>query len=135
MNIIITEKWYSCKVCQENPNMLFVFGDNEQRMGMGGQAIIRKEVNSVGLATKRSSAFYWSDSDLKKNKVIINNDIYRIKYTMDDPDAGYKYLVFPKAGLGTGLSDLHNQAPRTFLYLCERLLDEFEFNNLMGFKS
>jgi hypothetical protein len=133
MNVIITEKWYSCKECQLNPNMLFVFGDNERRMGMGGQAIIREEPNAIGLATKKSSAFFWSDDDLAKNKKVINQDINEIKkrYIKE----GYKYLVLPKAGLGTGLSDLHRQAPRTFLYLTERLLDEFEFNNMLGLTS
>lgn len=133
MNIIIQEKWYSIGTCEANPNMLFVFGDNEQRMGMGGQAIIRQMPNAVGLATKKSSAFYWSDDNLEHNKKVINGDIYEIKRQYEEEK--YKYLVLPKAGLGTGLSDLHNQAPRTFLYLTERLLDEFGFNNMMGFKS
>lgn len=133
MNIIVTEKWYNIATCMNNPNMLFVFGDNEQRMGNGGQAIIRLEPNSIGLATKKSSAFYWSDDDFEHNKDVINGDIYEIKRTYEEEK--YKYIVFPKAGLGTGLSDLHNKAPRTFLYLCERLLDEFKFNNLGGLKS
>ena len=133
MNIIVTEKWYNVGLCMTNPNMLFVFGDNEQRMGNGGQAIIRLEPNSIGLATKKSSALYWSDDDLQHNKDVINSDIHEIKRMYEEER--YKYIVFPKAGLGTGLSDLHNKAPRTFLYLCERLLDEFRFNNLAGLKS
>lgn len=133
MNIIITERWYSKKMCEENPNMLFVFGDNEQRMGMGGQAIIRQEPNSIGLATKKSSAFFWNDENLEHNKDVINEDIQKIKDEMTNK--GYKYLVLPKAGLGTGLSDLHRKAPRTFLYLTETLLNEFNYNNMDGLTS
>jgi hypothetical protein len=33
---------------------LFLFGDNDARRGLAGQAVIRDEPNAVGLATKRS---------------------------------------------------------------------------------
>ena len=33
---------------------LFVFGDNDARRGLAGQAVIRGEPNAIGLATKRS---------------------------------------------------------------------------------
>ena len=33
---------------------LFVFGDNDARRGLAGQAAIRGEPNAIGLATKRS---------------------------------------------------------------------------------
>ena len=134
MNVIVTNEWYSVKRCQENPDSLFVFGDNQKdRRGFGGQAVIRTQINAVGIATKKSIVEYFSDSEYWENIKAINEDIFKVKemYINDM----YQSVVFPADGLGTGLSNLHVVAPRTFLYLCERLLDEFEFNNMTKLTS
>lgn len=134
MNVIVTDTYYNVKRCEENPNSLFVFGDNQKdRRGFGGQSCIRNEINAVGIATKKNIYEYFSDNDYWDNIKVINNDIFKVKemYINDM----YTSLIFPSQGLGTGLSNLHVVAPRTFLYLCERLLDEFNFNNLSNLKS
>lgn len=131
--IEVQKEFYSVKQCRENPNKLYVFGDNTDRVGMAGQATIRQEINSIGLATKDTCGDYFSDVNLAANKMFINQDIFAIKESMENDR--YKVLVFPAMGLGTGLSDMQRQCPRTFLYLCERLLDEFGFNNLASLKS
>lgn len=133
MKIEVQKEFYSSKQCRANLNKLYVFGDNTDRIGMAGQATIRQEINAIGLATKDTCGDYFSDDKIERNKKFINEDIYRIKESMENDM--YEVLVFPAMGLGTGLSDMQRQCPRTFLYLCERLLDEFNFNNLESLKS
>jgi hypothetical protein len=58
--------WLTPELCRRHANKLFVFGDNLQRFGMGGQAIIRNEANSFGIATKRlpsmhEGSFFFED--------------------------------------------------------------------------
>lgn len=46
-----------------NPKVLYVFGDNLERKGFGGQAYeMRGEPNAFGIATKRLASHYFPDS-------------------------------------------------------------------------
>lgn len=45
---VITSKWL-----KENPDCIFVFGDNTIRDGYGGAAIFRDEPNTYGFITKK----------------------------------------------------------------------------------
>ena len=112
-----------------NPDKIYVFGDNTQRKGTGGQAQIRNNENAFGIATKlqpnNSAAAFMSDNDLQSNKDVIDSDIAKIK-------ADGRELVFPKDGFGTGLAKLKEKAPQTYTYLKQRLLEEFRFNNDTG---
>lgn len=112
-----------------NPDKIYVFGDNVQRTGTGGQAQIRNNENAFGIATKiepnnKSEAFMY-DNYLEENKDIIDSDIAKIK-------ADGRPIVFPKDGLGTGLAKLKEKAPKTYAYLKQRLQEEFGFNNDTG---
>lgn len=127
-NIEICDGMYSEARCRQNPKKLYVFGDNEERIGHGGQAIIRSEPNAVGLATKESIMNFWSDKELESNKAVIDADIEHIKKTFDLGE--YEKIVLPIAGFGFGLARIQTKAPRTAIYLCQRLMDEFNFNNL-----
>jgi hypothetical protein len=112
-----------------NPNKIYVFGDNTQRKGTGGQAEIRNNPNAMGIATKLAPSMeesaFMNDKDLAKNKSVIDGDIAKIKSTG-------KVVVFPKDGLGTGLAKLKQKAPKTYAYLKQRLLEEFGFDNDNG---
>ncbi len=112
-----------------NANKIYVFGDNTQRTGTGGQAQIRNNENAFGIATKlqpnNSAAAFMSDNDLQSNKDVIDSDIAKIK-------TDGRSLVFPKDGLGTGLAKLKQKAPQTYSYLKQRLQEEFGFNNDTG---
>lgn len=123
-------KIYKVKDLKNNPNKIFVFGDNLKRKGEGGQAIIRGEENAYGIVTKKSpsskSSSYFTDDDLEDNKENIDKDIQKIKLD------GRKNIVFPKDGLGTGLAKLNKKAPDTYKYLKDRLLEEFSFDNDKG---
>jgi hypothetical protein len=129
----VVASYFTKDNCKKNSHLLYIFGDNEGRVGNGGQAQIRSEVNAIGIATKRSISKFWDDSELEWSKNVIDDDIKRVKeyYT----ELGVKALCFPKSGLGTGLSELHLRAPKTFIYLTERLLEEFGYNNFMGLKT
>ena len=106
-----------------------MFGDNLQRTGTGGQAVIRNNENAFGIVTKlkptRNEDAYMSDNNIDMNRQNIDSDINKIK------NDG-RIIVFPKDGLGTGLAKLKEKAPQTYGYLTQRLLEEFRFNNNTG---
>ena len=108
----------------QHPDRLYLFGDNEQRRGLGGQArACRGQPNAVGIATKRSPTTapdaYWSDSEFKRLCAIIDADLER---AFRHVRAGGT-VVCPSAGLGTGLSELPSRAPRVFAYLRSRIIE------------
>ena len=63
----------SPKLLRENPNWLFVFGDNALRYGKGGQAVIRDEPNAFGIVTKlkpsNTNDSYMTDKDSYRNNM------------------------------------------------------------------
>lgn len=106
---------------KQNANTLYVFGDNDQRQGYGGQAAaMRGEPNAVGIRTKakplRGADAYWSDATYAENIRKIDEDMARL-FAHQGP------IVLPEAGIGTGLAELKQRAPKTFQYLQERLAD------------
>jgi len=127
-NVEVVDR-YSVADLQANPDKIYVFGDNTQRVGTGGQAQIRNNPNAMGIATKISPSMdesaFMSDEDLTNNKQVIDGDIAKIKATG-------KVVVMPKDGLGTGLAKLKEKAPQTYAYLKQRLLEEFGFDNDNG---
>jgi hypothetical protein len=127
-NVEVVEKYTDDDV-KSNPDKIYVFGDNTQRVGMGGQAQIRNNPNAMGIATKISpsmdEAAFMSDKNFISNVQIIDGDINKIKATG-------KVVVMPSNGLGTGLAKLKEKAPKTYAYLKQRLLQEFNFNNDTG---
>lgn len=128
ITIQIQRQWYSINDCSLNKNKLYVFGDNLKRVGMAGQASIRNIYNAVGLATKKApsneeSAFF-TDNELQLNMDYIRkdiNNIFDLLMTRSQLDT----LVFPLAGLGTGLSKLPTKAPKTFVELSKMLEIDF----------
>ncbi len=94
---------------KDEPEKLFVFGDNSQRVGYGGQAKeMRGEPNAIGIPTKRypsmeEDAFY--------------DDEYAIYWALICGKNITKLLIFggtiiwPEEGIGTGLAQLKERAP------------------------
>lgn len=92
-----------------NPEDIYVFGDNLAEVGYGGQAReMRGEPNAIGIPTKRSPAEYLSDADYEE-VLWVWHETFGIL-------AGYLFqgatVVWPADGIGTGLADLKNRAPR-----------------------
>ncbi len=127
---------YSRELVQQNPNKLFVFGENVKQQGSdvigGGQAVIRGLPNTYGLCTLTIIGSYWTDEYFAVHKMQIDKDIKAICDLLPDE---LNTVVFPMSGLGTGRAKLHQKAPKTFLYLCEQLLDKFGYNNLNSLES
>ncbi len=126
--IVITSKKFSPALCKRNKEHLFVFGDNTKRVGDAGQACIRHEPNSKGIATKFSPGgndedFFSDDLFEKKVKGIIDRDIALIEKYLYLPDfvKVYHTVVFPEMMFGTGLSEMPKRAPNTFWYLERKL--------------
>lgn len=110
---------YTPELLQSYPNYLFVFGDNNHRIGKGGQAIIRDEPNAIGLTTKRSPSHnmdaYMTGTLADYNAV--NADIDRIEsYLLEG-----KHVIFPASGVGTGLAALHVHAPNLLIHINNRI--------------
>lgn len=55
---ILIDKHY----LRQNPDHIFVFGDNLLRVGKGGAAILRDEPNTYGFVTKKAPTHNSSDS-------------------------------------------------------------------------
>lgn len=115
-------------------NKIWIFGDNDLRIGNGGQAVIRDLNNSIGIRTKKSPSTstnaYYTDDEYEDNCKKIFEDILFIKSKLTEGNR----IVFSKNGYGTGLALLQQKAPKTFLFLCEHLKSFFEFDNQSGKK-
>lgn len=105
-----------------NRDWLYIFGDNEQRKGLGGQAAeMRGEPNAHGIRTKRApsteSWAYWTDSDFARAVAMLREDF----------DKPYRYLsagkvvVFPSAKIGTERAKLEERAPKIFSFIMKKI--------------
>lgn len=126
---------------QANPNILYIFGDNLDREGMGGQAKeMRGEPNAFGIATKRSISHnypkdYFFDSDEDVIKIIddefeqLHRELYKNlsyfnaagKYIEKRKFFKYKALCIPYDGIGTGLARLKENAPKLLDHINSKL--------------
>ena len=123
MNIEIQDEWYTVEQCRQNPNKLFVYGDNMIRLGKGGQAIIRDEPNAHGIATKRlpssnTDSFF---SDKTDEAYVILNDVLDLLSLSRTEYENFDTIVLPAAGLGTGLSEMPKRSPKLFKWLHETI--------------
>lgn len=109
---IYRQKWIERDDLRNNPDAVYLFGDNVRRKGMGGQAAaMRGEPNAIGIATKwapdnRETSFF-SDDDLERISPIITEDFLK---AFNARSRGL-LIVIPADGLGTGLSQLPERAP------------------------
>lgn len=114
---------------QNNPKALYVFGDNLDRVGNGGQAAeMRGEPNAFGIPTKRtpghgSDTDYFSDDaeDLDNILKMFSAHFNALYHLLDVGNI----VVFPSDGIGTGLSELPARAPKLdrLIKECVLLLD------------
>lgn len=116
-----TRKLITREMVRSEPNTLFLFGDNDQRTGLGGQAAaMRGEPNSVGVRTKAKPSMatdaMWSDANYSDNVKKIDADLEKVL-------AHKGKVVIPEDGLGTGRARLKETAPRTFAHLQKKLAE------------
>jgi hypothetical protein len=119
MSILIYKGYWTRNYVKKTQNCLFIFGDNDCKMGKGGQAIIRGLKNVKGIPTKKFPNNYYksfyTDKEYDDNCAKIDIAINKIKKTFYSKK--YDYLVLPEDGFGTGLSRLPSKAPLTYEYL------------------
>lgn len=118
---IIFVDWIARAMVQSKPEARFVFGDNLERFGLGGQAAsMRGEPNAIGVATKRrpgaSSRDYFTDADTDA-LAAIDADIDCVAAAL----AEGRDVYIPFDGLGTGLSELPTRAPALHRHIVMRL--------------
>lgn len=116
-------KFISRQMLRDEPEKLFVFGDNLRRKGFGGQAReMRGEPNAVGIPTKIAPSMhpnaFFTDRHIDAWKRESAHDIERLR-----KHAGK--IVWPKDGIGTGLARLDIKAPGIFDAI-ERLRKELD---------
>ena len=108
---------------RDNPNTLFVFGDNMVQQGFGGQAkAMRNEPNAVGIPTKNAPGMlpkdFFRDRDFEKAKPRIEAAFDRLWQHIKKGGE----VVWPEDGIGTGLADLENKAPKIWFLIEDRFV-------------
>lgn len=111
------------RVMMENPEWLFLFGDNLERRGRGGQAkVMRGQQNAVGVPTKRhpsnrEDAFFrdHEDYEMAEGCYALIFQKLRAHLVMGGT------VVIPTAGLGTGRARLAEKAPGIWSLLNKHL--------------
>lgn len=121
--VCITDTHYEPELMAQYEDHLFVFGDNVIRKGTAGQACIRNIKNSFGIPTKRApsnkEAAFFRDHFMDHSE--LHTSLERLVMAANS----YKVIVFPKAGLGTGLAQMNRTSPRLFKYMNNFLIQEF----------
>ena len=105
-------KFITRQMIRNEPDKLFVFGDNLQRKGLGGQAKeMRGEPNAVGIPTKWAPSMdedaFLTDNDLGIWTHCSCNDSARL--LVHHANGGI--IVWPEDGIGTGLAQLPQRSP------------------------
>ncbi|UTC29925.1 hypothetical protein BAJUN_03230 [Bajunvirus bajun] len=121
---VLFQKFIKREDLIRNRGVVYIFGDNIMRRGMGGQAAeMRNEPNALGIATKRSPEhdeidyFDESPEGIVAQKAIIDQDF---KKAFEHVKAG-GILIWPTDGIGTGISELPKRAPTTMTYIEDKL--------------
>lgn len=115
------QSWITRDDLQNNRDVVYIFGDNLERKGLGGQAKeMRGETNAYGIATKcrpdnNAGAFFDDNTPDFHNAVEAG-----LSFIEGLLEHGYD-VVIPKDGLGTGLSQLPVYAPVLAKYIETRI--------------
>lgn len=104
---VIYLDWITRDMLRAEPEACFVFGDNMQRVGYGGQAAeMRDEPNAIGVATLyRPGSPYRADDPIALRAVM--SDLRQVATEL----VVGKTVYVPRDGLGTGLARLIENAP------------------------
>ena len=110
-----TKPWNREEVAND-PEHIYIFGDNLIEKGRGGQACIRGLPNAFGIPTKKLPAMhdaaFFTDKEFEQNKVSIDNAIAKLPKD--------KHWIY-NPNIGAGLAQMPSRCPRTYQYLLARL--------------
>lgn len=99
--------WITRDRLQAEPGARFVFGDNMERIGYGGQAAaMRGEPNAIGVATLYAPGRYYQPDDPLALAAVVD-DLGDVALALNQGMTVY----VPTDGLGTGLAHLPENAP------------------------
>ena len=122
-NVEIWKGFWTRKDVENNPDKVFLFGDNFEDAETGyvpssTQAVIRGLPNAIGISTKNDrgtkKSSYLTDADFNTFKQRVDEQIQKAK------ESG-KTIVIPEDGIGTGKAQLKERAPKLFEYLQQEL--------------
>lgn len=118
MPLYIQKSWWTKEQVQANRDKIYVFGDNFEREGNGGQAkACRHEPNTIGIRTKqdryRNEESYLYDQLFARNCYYANQDFMKVIFALHRGET----VIFPADGFGTGLANLAINAPMTLDYI------------------
>lgn len=108
------------------PTWYYLFGDNMAEEGYGGQAKeMRGEANAIGVPTKHAPsmaehAFFTDGAKCTANVQARWASIFARVESLLDSGA---IVVIPTDGLGTGLSQLPQRAPRLYRCLTNKIAE------------
>lgn len=121
------EKWTPASIKKMNigagvlghPGFIYVFGDNLEGTGRGGQAVIRGQNGAFGIPTKRSpkttkDAYFGNPANAQEEAAAITRAVDRI---IEVAQRTGMTVVLPADGLGTGLAKLEQKSPKLFAHL------------------
>jgi hypothetical protein len=130
---LIYQKRISRADLRANPEQIYVFGDNVQRKGLGGQAYeMRGEPNSFGIPTKwfpkmTPEAFFWDSQRDKIEPILDPLYLHLIRILKEG-----RTIVWPEDDIGTGMSRMNVYAPKIWaelrdirINLLEKTLPQF----------
>lgn len=114
MPFVIVSKSITQKTLKDNPDKVFIFGDNYERVGNGGQAAAcRGMKNTIGLATKHNPGDGYFEEipyDIAKFCLEVN----RVQEEAEDVLKQGRTVVWLE-GIGMGLANLGSKPIYVFL--------------------
>lgn len=127
--IVVCNEHYTVTLVESNPDLLFVFGDNLEEQGTGGQACIRYTKNSFGIPTKVKPSMgedaFFHDGNFEVNAIVFAACIIDLKNIIKDGGV----VVFPSTGLGNGYAQMSKRAPKSWKLFNQMLLGELGIEN------
>lgn len=130
--VIIYKKNYTRNDISNQPDIIFLFGDNtydrtiSKHIPTMTQAVIRGLPNAIGIDTKKnrytSDSSYLSDNDYDWFVNHVNGQI-NLAISMN------KTIAIPFGGIGTGKAKLKEKAPKCYEYLNNKLNDLLNSRN------
>lgn len=120
---------------QANRHVIYVFGDNLERAGNGGQAKeMRGEPNAFGIPTKRKPLFsedaYLTDDDYEIMEKVFDECFSKIHNWLSED----RIIVFPSDGIGSGYALLEEKAPKIWKLLQDHTTQLYEFDYELSIK-
>lgn len=105
---------YSREQIMEDPNTLYVFGDNLERTGYGGQAgEARGCPNAIGIPTLFAPGRPATPEYISLFRAVAATEFQTLYlHLMSGGD-----IVWPKDGVGTGLANLQENCPELLFYI------------------